>query len=89
MKIFILYAAMAIVFLAACSGTIERERHTQREAENKAIVNNLRTVEYQGHSFIIYRETYGTKNFGGITHDPECWCNFAKSFSIQTNDTVQ
>lgn len=74
MKIFILHAVLAIVVLTGCHGTIDRENKTRREAENKAIINSLRTVEYNGHTYIVYREVYGTKNFGGIAHDPECGC---------------
>ena len=75
MKIFILYAVIAVVVLAACSGELEREKRNQREAEEKAIKSNLRSVDYKGHTYIVYREIYGTKNFGGITHDPECRCH--------------
>lgn len=74
MKIFILYAILAIIVLIGCQDATDRKNNTQTEAENQAIVNSLRTVEYNGHTYIVYREVYGTKNFGGITHDPECGC---------------
>lgn len=32
--------------------------------------NDLHTVEYNGHSYIIYQGRYK----GGITHDPDCPC---------------
>lgn len=70
----LLVAVLATVVMTGCQGAIDREKKTQREAENAAIVNSLRTVEYNGHKFIVYREVYGTKNFGGITHDPDCGC---------------
>lgn len=80
MKKLIILTFMALPVLTACQGALEREKKTQTEAENKAIVNSLRTVEYNGHSYIIYREIFGTKNFGGITHDPECGCEETNYF---------
>ncbi len=49
------------------------EELTQEEAQQ--IIDNsasyhLRTVNYHGHSYIIYR---GYRE-GGITHDPDCPC---------------
>lgn len=81
----LLSTGVAILLLVGCKGAVDRERMTQREAENMAIVNNFRTVEYNGHSFIVYREIYGTKNFGGLTHDPDCKCNKIENH----HDTVQ
>lgn len=96
MKKSILFLA-ALLLLAGCGKMIEEDRKSQREFENQAILNSLRTVDYKGHSYIIYREVLGTKNFGGITHDPDCGCEeieyygceVVKFFDCEENETVQ
>lgn len=83
MKKLMLPVIMAIVFLVSCQSTIDKEKKAQIEAENKAIVSSLRTVEFNGHSYIVYREGFGTKNFGGITHDPDCGCEEMEYYGVE------
>lgn len=45
-----------------------QERLQQIDDENRR--DDLHTVEYNGHSYIIYQGRYK----GGITHDPDCPC---------------
>ena len=79
-----LIISFVILFLLAgcCKGNVD----AQREVENKAITNSLRTVEFNGHSYIVYREEYGTKNFGGITHNPECGCRAIEYYGFEVGN---
>ncbi|MCH5237843.1 MAG: hypothetical protein J1E95_08610 [Muribaculaceae bacterium] len=70
----LILSVIIFLLLTGCGKIIEGDRKSQRDMENQAITNSLRTVNYNGHSYIIYREIYGSKNFGGIAHDPECDC---------------
>lgn len=72
--LFLILSVIILLLLTGCGKMIEGDRKSQREMENQAITKSLRTVNYNGHSYIVYREVFGTKNFGGITHDPECGC---------------
>lgn len=46
-----------------------QERLQKIDDENRR--DDLHTVEYNGHSYIIYQGRYK----GGITHDPDCPCH--------------
>ena len=72
--LFLILSVVILLLLTGCGNTIEREKKSQREMENKAIVGSLRKVDFEGHTYVVYREVFGTKNFGGLTHDPECGC---------------
>ena len=72
--VFLAVSLFLLLLITGCGKTINGERKSRTDMENEAITKSLRTVEYNGHSYIVYREVYGTKNFGGITHDPECGC---------------
>ena len=41
----------------------------------KPNVNNFSTVEYSGHTYIVYN---GNSYDGGITHNPDCKCGRIK-----------
>lgn len=60
--------------LTGCKKPTPEERQQIQERLQKIDDENLRgdlhTVEYNGHSYIIYQGRYK----GGITHDPDCPC---------------
>lgn len=74
-------AIVAAVCLASCSEMTKEEKARYEDEQNKAIVGHFRKLEYKGHSYIVYREYHGQYHtFSGITHDPDCNCEFAIYF---------
>lgn len=75
-----LFAACVFVMLLLCllltgCGDTKEMMDKKRQEENRVIVGNFRTVEYNGHSYIVYREFHGPHHtFSGLTHDPDCGC---------------
>lgn len=66
--------AMLSLTLTGCKKPTPEERQQIQERLQKIDDENrrddLHTVEYNGHSYIIYQGRYK----GGITHDPDCQC---------------
>lgn len=71
----VIITLMLAALLTGCGYDAEKAGNERTEKENLEIVKNFRKLEYDGHTYIVYREVFGTKNFGGITHDPDCACN--------------
>lgn len=72
-KLFLL--ALLALTLTGCKKPTPEERQQIQERLQKIDDENrrddLHTVEYNGHSYIIYQSRYK----GGITHDPDCPCH--------------
>ena len=69
----LLLLALCAIALTGCEPTPEEKQQIQErlqkiDDENRR--DDLHTVEYNGHSYIIYQGRYK----GGITHDPDCPC---------------
>lgn len=68
-----LFTLLALT-LTGCEKPTPEERQQIQERLQKIDDENLRddlhTVEYNGHSYIIYQGRYK----GGITHDTDCPC---------------
>lgn len=66
--------ALLALTLTGCKKPTPEERQQIQERLQKIDEANLRddlyTVDYNGHSYIIYQGRYK----GGITHDPDCPC---------------
>ena len=66
--------ALLALTLTGCKKPTPEERQQIQERLQKIDDENrrddLHTVEYNGHSYIIYQGRYK----GGITHDPDCSC---------------
>lgn len=65
---------LSLLALTGCKKPTPEERQQIQERLQKIDEANLRddlhTVDYNGHSYIIYQGRYK----GGITHDPDCPC---------------
>ena len=74
-KIKITLLIMCIITLTGCKKPTPEERQQIQERLQKIDDENCRedlhTVEYNGHSYIIYQGRYK----GGITNDPDCPCH--------------
>lgn len=74
---------MCLLFLGGC-GNAEEMMEKRRRQENKVIVNSFRTVEYNGHRYIVYREFHGaSQTFSGMTHDPDCGCGDMDLYGVK------
>lgn len=66
--------ALLALTMTGCKKPTPEERQQIQERKQKIDDeirrNDLHTVEYNGHSYIIYQGRYK----GGITHDPDCPC---------------
>lgn len=66
--------ALLALTLTGCEKPTPEERQQMQERlqkiDDEIRRNDLHTVEYNGHSYIIYQGRYK----GGITHDPDCTC---------------
>ena len=66
--------ALLTLTLTGCKNTTSEERQQIQERLQKIdeeyLSDDLHTIEYNGHSYIIYQGRYK----GGITHDPDCPC---------------
>lgn len=66
--------ALFALTLTGCKKPTPEERQQMRERLQKIDETNTRddlhTIEYNGHSYIIYKGRYK----GGITHNPDCPC---------------
>ncbi len=66
---------LCIIIFAGCTEVTPEERQQiQRqlqEMDNANRRSDLHTVDYHGHSYIIYQGRYK----GGIIHDPDCQCH--------------
>ena len=73
-KVTISILALLALTLTGCKKPTPKERQQIQERLQKIDDENLRgdlhTVEYNGHSYIIYQGRYK----GGITHNPDCPC---------------
>ena len=73
-KLKYLYALAAILMLCGCEKPTAEERlqiqQRLEEIDNAHRSDDLHTVDYHGHSYIIYQGHYK----GGIVHDPDCKC---------------
>lgn len=74
-KLTIAILALLALTLAGCKKYTPEKRQQIQERLHKIDDENrrddLHTVEYNGHSYIIYQGRYK----GGITHDPDCPCH--------------
>lgn len=65
---------LALLALTGCKKPTPEERQQIQERlqqiDNEHLRDDLHTVKYNGHSYIIYQGRYK----GGITHDPDCPC---------------
>lgn len=72
---------MCTIALTGCGGSTPEEREQTRkilqEIDDKNRRDDLHTVDYNGHSYIIYQGRYK----GGITHDPDCPCRWLSTES--------
>lgn len=69
-KLTILFLALCAVALTGCENNRTPEQK-QQELDEICAEYYLKTVNYRGHSYIIY-EGYRE---GSITHDPDCPCH--------------
>lgn len=71
----LLIFAMLALTLTGCKKHTPKEKQQIQERLQKIDDGNrrddLHTVEYNGHSYIIYQGRYK----GGIIHDPDCPCH--------------
>ena len=65
----ILAAVLCIVCLSGCE--VQTPEQRQQAIDNMYGVN-IKTVNYRGHSYILYSKF---RKGGGITHDPDCPCH--------------
>ena len=69
-----LYALAAILMLCGCEEQTAEERlqiqQRLEEIDDAQRRDDLHTVDYHGHSYIIYQG----RCKGGIVHDPDCKC---------------
>lgn len=84
--------------LASCGYNAEEALENRRKEEDRISVSHFRTVEYNGHNYILYREYHGPNHtFSGLTHDPECGCeeieyygcDVVKFCSCEEDDIIQ
>lgn len=68
-KLTIAILALLALTLTGCEDNRTPEQRQKIDDENRR--DDLHTVEYNGHSYIIYQGRYK----GGITHDPDCPCH--------------
>lgn len=65
---------LLVLTLTGCEKPTPEERQQIQERlqkiDDEKLSDDLHTVEYNGHSYIIYQGRYK----GGITHDPDCPC---------------
>lgn len=65
---------LGMMFVSSCSTETPKERYEAIELENKGI-----EFEYNGHSYIEFRQYTGDMYFNiGIVHNPDCKCNNVK-----------
>ncbi len=73
-KLTLTLLALLVLTLTGCKKPTPEERQQIQERlqqiDDKNRRDDLHTVEYNGHSYIIYQGRYK----GGITHDPDCPC---------------
>lgn len=73
-KLTISILSLLALALTGCKKPTPEERQQIQERLQQIDDENLRgdlhTVEYNGHSYIIYQGRYK----GGIAHDPDCPC---------------
>ena len=69
-----LLAITAILMLCGCEKPTAEERlqiqQRLEKIDDAQRRDDLHTVDYHGHSYIIYQGRYK----GGIVHDPDCKC---------------
>lgn len=53
------------------TGCVEYTPEEKQIIHEKDILNDLYTVEYKGHSYIVFKSGV---NKGGILHNPDCPC---------------
>ena len=84
-KLTIALLSLLALTLTGCKKATPEERQQIRERLQKIDEANFRddlhTIEYNGHSYIIYEGRYK----GGITHDPDCPCQ-KKGIHITTHE---
>lgn len=70
----LLLLALLALTMTGCKKPTPEERQQIQERlqkiDDENLLDDLHTVEYNGHSYIIYK---GSQK-GGITHDPDCPC---------------
>lgn len=68
-----LLALLALTLVGCKKPTPEERQQIQerlQQIDDENLRDDLHTVEYNGHTYIIYQGRYK----GGITHDPDCPC---------------
>ena len=82
-KLFLTILALLALTMTGCKKPTPEERQQIQERKQKIDDeirrNDLHTVEYNGHSYIIYQGRYK----GGITHDPDCPCHQKKDNHVK------
>lgn len=61
---------MLAALLASCDKTAEQKQERLQRFATK----HFSEVEYKGHSYIMFKYTFGDHGYAGLTHNPDCPC---------------
>lgn len=53
---------------------IEHVTHEYGGPEHTRKVFNIHKFEYEGHTYLYFKETWGHNGYAGLTHDENCKC---------------
>lgn len=64
----ILTVIVCVAAMVSCKPTTQ----LQRDAD---MADHITEVNYKGHRYLLYKEGYSHRGYGGIVHDPDCPCH--------------
>jgi len=64
------------IYMVACSSKDSINTCKEEVVETSTYLE-VKPLTYQGHRYLWFR-AQSRKGFGGITHDPDCKCNYRK-----------
>lgn len=64
--------AILAVWLLVTTGCSLQTKEELEQEWNDRTTQHFRTVEYKGHSYILYEYNVREYSKGGLTHDPDC-----------------
>lgn len=64
---------LAILSLLALTLTGCEDNRTQEQIDAD-VASKITEVNYKGHKYLLYKQTYCKGGIGGLVHDPDCPC---------------